>query len=135
MIEASPTPEALASAIDLLFRTSQVMVPVITGFIVLVSAIVGKLWESSSGLVEYRVIGAGVVLSVIALFCWLGVMPFCYKAALGYEQGVWGFGTYNSAALFEWGRRFARLGQITFGLAVIAASWFCLRVARRREKS
>lgn len=135
LIEANTRPESFIFAIDLLFRSSQVMVPVITGFIVLVSAIVGKIWESSDEPIEYRLVGVGIALGIISLFLWLGVMPFCYKAALGYDQDVWGYGSFDSAAFFLFGRRLARAGQITFGIAVVMTSWFCLRVAVRRNGS
>jgi len=129
-----PESDALTKAVDLLFRSTQVIIPVLTGYIVLLSAIVGRLRKDGDGAHEQGLLAFVFLLAGVALFSWLGVMPFCYKAALGFPQDVWGgvlCRDCTPAEIFAYGRVFARIGQLSFAASVILTAIFCWRSGRR----
>ena len=123
----------MSNSINYLFESCKIMIPVVTGFIVLFGGSIGRLWESGKD-VEWRWAGWTLILSIISLGLWSGTMPFSIVASLGSPQKLFfAFGPYNSATIFLFGRWCARIGHTTFFLSVISSCMFYWKIIHRND--
>jgi hypothetical protein len=111
-----------ATAVNMLFEAAKLMIPVVTGFLVLSGGILGQLWENHSPMLkEHRFLAATpIILGVLSLGVWSGTVPYCITAVqLGSQRRL------------NLGQRCARAAHVLFFFAVAAAMYFCLHYAFR----
>jgi hypothetical protein len=102
-------------ASQLLFEAAKVMIPVTTGFLILLAGSFGKIWDMKKDLpgMNAHLLLHTTLLGVGSLAFWVGVIPFCI---LSKERG--------SQTLFKCGQGVARVGTIILFAAFICGAWF-----------
>lgn len=144
-----PAEDQLRIATDLLFQTTQVMIPVLTGYIVLLGALTGKLHQAGTLPCVYKVLVATFIFAALSLLFWTFVLPFCYKVALGIDQAVWAglvggewketLGVvepfckdapgdlWSPCQIFQLARKFAFVAQVSFIISIVLGGYTALR--------
>ena len=117
--------------IKLLFEATQIMIPVLTGFVALFGVSFGKLWEKNregGGIALSWPLAVGVVACIVlslAFFC--GVMALSIKASSGQEQEFLWLTLQPSEAVIV-ARRYMGVGYWFFITAIALSSVFYFRV-------
>lgn len=108
------------AAVNMLFEAAKLMIPVVTGFLVLFGGILGQLWEKQSTMLqEHRLLAATpVIFGVLSLGVWSGTAPYCNTAM-----------QVGSRRRLMLGQLCARSAHVLFFFAVAAAMYFCVQVA------
>lgn len=109
-------------AIKLLFETTHLMIPVVTGTMGLYFGSVGFLWQRRPHDIQSRLYFAGtpVVLLILSLGFWSGTLPCCIRATLSAD-----------VALFYIGQYCAQAAHLLFFFGILVAAFFFLAVFRR----
>jgi hypothetical protein len=121
--------------ISLLKDAVSIMIPVITGFVVLFGASIGKLWQTTdaSRRASYPWLNAGVAIffAFISLFACFGVMGICIKASLE-EQGrvLWITGA-TPEQMIRYGRWYLNSSYIAFSIGISLSAVCYYRIIRR----
>lgn len=119
----------MEKALEILFEATKIMIPVVTGFIVLFTGAVGKMWQiqksDESLTIKWLWVGVTLGLAICSLGFWSGVMPYCILASMGEPQdNLIIFKSVEQQRLFLLGRYCARIGHILFFLSVISSCIF-----------
>jgi hypothetical protein len=123
-----------SQTINLLKDAVSIMIPVITGFVVLFGVSIGKLWQTSdaSKRASYPWCNAGVAIffALISLFACFGVMGLCIKASLG-EPGkiVWLIDA-TPEQMVRYGRWYLNAAYFSFSIAIGLSAVCYLRIIR-----
>lgn len=111
--------------VKLLFETTRLMIPVVTGFLAVYLGALGAFWKAGHTpilLARRWLITSPVVLGVTSLGIWSGALPFSIRAM--YHQDV---------TLFKYGQYCAQAGHVLFFLAVTASAICILGLLRGQE--
>jgi hypothetical protein len=102
-------------ATGVLFEAAQIMIPVITGYLVIVVGSIGKVWEKRKELsdIRWRYLIHSTLLGLGALGFWIGVLPACIMATDTADE-----------FFFRLGQWVARLGTIQLFLAFVCFALF-----------
>jgi len=124
----------LADPISYLFEATKVMVPVITGFLVLFGGSIARVWERSPlrewDPLQRRSAMFAVLLGLVSLGLWTGTMAFCIRASAGTNASdLQVFGPFDPALNLRLGRYCAAVGHLSFFAAVVAACGFYWKTA------
>ena len=104
------------ATLKFLFETVKVMLPIVTGYLVLVVGAISNIWKTR--LVDFdkfdsRRIKESMVLGIFSLGMWSGVMAFCIHATRTYK------------GLYVWGAMLcAQAGHVLFFLSIVIALRF-----------
>jgi hypothetical protein len=112
-----------------------VLVPVITGFLVIYTAALGKLWSDHRGLFStiriWIAAGAPAIAGIVSLFCCFGVIQILLNLAGPEPHSTIWFGKLNQTEMLQYARRYLIIGQLIFGVAVGLAIGFYIHVFRK----
>ncbi len=110
-----PTEEPWEKAARLLFDAAEIMVPVITGYLILVVGSVGKIWEKRNELprIRWKLLIHSLLLGIGSLGFWIGVLPSCIMATYKHSEGY-----------FNLGQWVARLGTLQLFSAFVCYGCF-----------
>ena len=128
--------------VKLIFDAVKVMIPVLTGFLVVFVGAVGKLWDMSRkppGSEDIRIswvtAGLVVVVGVWGLGFWAGAMEFGIKYVVGGPQSFWlVFQDIPTPKLLWLARQFNKWGYRLFIVSVSLAGVFCYMIVRPRHR-
>lgn len=118
----------LTHSISLLKDAVSIMIPVITGFIVLFCGLLMKLWQTTDAnkrkAYPWMMVFTTVFTSFISLFFCFGVMLFCINASLGMPDKIHWVFEANPEKMVYWGKLYLHLAYGAFSGA-IGAAFFC----------
>ncbi len=117
----------LKDLIYLLFDAGKLMIPVVTGFIVLFGGSLGQLWikgKTQFSLFQRSLIVLTMFLGLSSLGVWTGAMAYCLRAT---EK--------QSLELFKNGQLCGQIGHITFFVSVCLALSFYLTIFLSTDKT
>ena len=128
--------QSSVETVELVFQVVSIMVPVVTGYLVLFVGAIGRLWELSRDRqlrLAWRFIGFTVVAGVLSLICWAGAMATGIMFSTGESFRPWWLlwqKIFPQQAL-RLSRHFLSAGYSLFILSIIFGIWACLRSIRR----
>lgn len=81
----------MENSIEIVKDSVTILVPVVTGYIVLFSGSIGKMWlEHRQDLTRVKLVlifaGLSTIVGILSISCCLGVMSLLLKATYGSEQ-------------------------------------------------
>lgn len=131
--EMSTTPTT--PTIELVFQAVNVMVPVVTGYLILFVGAIGRLWELSSERslrLNWRFAGFTVITGILSLGCWAGAMAFGIMWSIGKNSRPWWLlcKTITPKEALYFSRHLLGFGYSMFILSVILGIWTCWRSIR-----
>jgi hypothetical protein len=110
------------------------MIPVLTGFILLFGGALGKLWErprlASAGTISWRLPTGALACAALSLFICFLVMSLCVNAATGENHGFFFLRDVAPKALADYARKCLFVAYAGFAVAVVFAGWFYYRIVR-----
>ncbi|MBE9067188.1 hypothetical protein IQ260_11025 [Leptolyngbya cf. ectocarpi LEGE 11479] len=121
--------DAHAYTIDLIFEAVGIMVPVITGYLVVFVGGVGTLWEISTKRlvkINWRLVGVTLLLGLLSLGTFAGAMHFGLSATLDASEA--------ETKLLD-ARWCLAIGYNIFVGSLIAGAYTCFRAVRPRRSS
>ena len=125
----------LKETIALLKDAVSIMIPVITGFVVLFSGSMGKLWDmarsKSAGPIPWTLAGISLLLAVVSLFICFGVMSICIKATTGEAGRLFLIGSMQPKEMITAARYYLYGAYVIFACAVTLSGWFFYRFVRK----
>ena len=125
----------LKETIALLKDAVSIMIPVITGFVVLFSGSMGKLWDTarskSAGPISWTLAGISLLLAVVSLFICFGVMSICIKATTGEAGRLFLIGSMQPKEMITAARYYLYGAYVIFACAVTLSGWFFYRFVRK----
>ena len=113
----------MEDSIGLLKDFVSLLVPIVTGYLVLFSGSIGKLWlEHKSDLIHVRVIillaGLSVVVGLLSISILMGTMSLLLKATYGTDQETFWRGTISSQELVEYAHVYLINGWTMFTISM-----------------
>lgn len=101
-----------------------ILVPVVTGYIVLFSGSIGKIWlEHRNDLSKMRQVllcsGLSIVLGILSISFCLGVMSLLLKASYGDNQNTFWKGILSSQELVGYAHDYLMVGWVFFILSIV----------------
>lgn len=127
--------ENITSTIGLIKDAVSIMIPVITGFIVLVGASLGKLWDKTrvdTTIIIYWIPSIILILcSVLSLWLCFGAMGLCIKASTGDAHDLLWFHDLNSKELATYARYYLMAAYDVFSVSIAFAVLFFIRIIRK----
>lgn len=113
-----------------------VLVPVITGFLVIYTAAIGKLWADSRELFSTTrmliIAGAPAIAGVVSLFCCLGVIQILLVLAGPEPYSTFWYHDPSQEDMLQFASRYLLVGQLIFGAAIGLAIGLFIYVYRKR---
>lgn len=123
-----------SQTINLLKDAVSIMIPVITGFVVLFGVSIGKLWQTSnsSKRASYPWCNAGVAIfiALISLFACFGVMGICIKASLGEPGRILWMTQVTPEQMVHYGRWYLNVAYFAFSIAISLSAVCYYRIMR-----
>lgn len=125
----------LNETIALLKDAVSIMIPVITGFVLLFCGSMGRLWDTarskSAGPVSWTLAGISLLLAVVSLFICFGVMSICIKASTGEAGKLFLIGSMQPKEMITAARYYLYGAYVIFACAVTLSGWFFYRFVRK----
>lgn len=131
-IEMAPE---IVRTIELTKDAVSLMIPVITGFIVLFGSALGKLLEPAQG-VPKAVISSPLTVvsflsSVVSLFMCFGAMSLCLKASIGEPASFYFLSGLEPKELIVCTRKLLYVSSVVFAVSIVTAALVYSRILRR----
>ena len=128
--------QSSVETVELIFQVVSIMVPVVTGYLVLFVGAIGRLWELSSERqlrLAWRFISFTVVAGVLSLACWAGAMATGIMFSTGEYFHPWWllWQKISPEQALRLSRHFLSFGYSLFILSIVFGMWACLRSIRR----
>lgn len=113
----------MENSIEIVKDFVTILVPIVTGYIVLFSGAIGKMWlEHRKDLARANLViifaGLSVIVGILSISCCLGVMSLLLKATYGSEQSTFWKGVLNSKELVEYAHEYLMIGWQIFVLSI-----------------
>ena len=113
----------MENSIEIVKDSVTILVPVVTGYIVLFSGSIGKMWlEHRCDLSRVKLVllfaGLSVVTGILSISGCLGVMSLLLKATYGSEQSTFWKGALNSKELVEYAHEYLMIAWQFFVLSI-----------------
>ncbi len=125
----------MADTISLLLDITKVMIPVITGFILLFGGTIGKLWEFQRRdvplKIDWGLVAVSLLSALISLSFFVGVMYLSVKSTMGIPQKIFFLFMLDQSALVKLAVTYSKFGYFFFVIAVAFATIFYLRIIKR----
>lgn len=127
--------ENITSTIGLIKDAVSIMIPVITGFIVLFGAALGKLWDKKRAdttmIFSWAPSIISVLCSVLSLWLCFGAMGLCIKASTGDNHSLfWGLHDLNTKELVNYARYYLMAAYDIFSVSIAFVVLFFIRIIR-----
>lgn len=125
--------EPNVATLQLLKDAISIMIPVVTGFVALFGATLGKIWEWNRGRdhrqeASWRLAAATFGAAVLSLWTCFGAMGIIIKASTGQEGDVLWFAGLSSEELARAARYYLYAAYTLFGGAIAFAALFFNRL-------
>lgn len=116
--------------VELIFRAVNVMLTVVTGYLVLFVGAMGRLWELSEEhrlTIDWNLASLTIITGVFSLGCWAGAMAFGIMFSTGENSRPWWLcrKLIVPKQALGFSRQFLSLGYSMFILSVILGIWTC----------
>ncbi len=124
MIEFNPP----SHAVDLMFQATNVMMPIITGYLVLFVGAIGTLWDMSNNRpvrIDWRLVGTTLFIGILALGFFASTMHFGISYALPNHSK-------DPDSLLKMAGLCIALGYTMFIIALVAGAYTCFKAIRVR---
>jgi hypothetical protein len=113
----------MENSINLVKDFVTILVPVVTGYIVLFSGSIGKLWlEHRKDLMKTNLVpifaGMSIIMGMVSISFCMGVMSLLLKASYGTDQYTFWRGVINSKELVEYAHKYLMIGWVFFVISI-----------------
>ncbi|NEP16130.1 MAG: hypothetical protein F6J97_04410 [Leptolyngbya sp. SIO4C1] len=124
--------------VDLIFQAVSVMVPVVTGYLLLFVGAMGKLWELSMQKrlkVAWRLAGYTLLAGVLSLGCWAGAMAGGIMFSTGRSLRPWWLlrQLVTPEKALELSAQYLSAGYTLFILSIVLGILTCWRSVRGKH--
>lgn len=125
----------LIQQINLIKDGVSIMIPVVTGFIVLFGGSLGKQWQMAKSFpdshIPWRIAGVSMCFALISLYICFGTMNICIIASIGEPALIFWIIEAKPHELVLYGKHYLTGAYVTFGVSIAFAVLCYYRILKK----